>query len=642
MNKKFIWRTQNAGYVYVDSNAGDDVIGDGTMQNPYQTLGRAYRGRGTKPNTICCRGVFSEDMADGNHGCTIMGDYAGAAVFDGVDKYTFYGFTYTNFIIKNCINGLPNSTVFSGNPLYAGVGRANVSVTVGVTSAGYLLGLSGSRVIVRGCGPYFGIVGGSGSQNVIDSPRWNSENQLFPFGYNKPSNWTIYNVPKAGRRVSRNCTSRASSGFNFSLFGKFCFYINDGLTFYGCYFTSDCEWWNADGTEKVEIVGDSSEERIQCLKTYMEEHLAGTGNNAATTACIFDNCVFLDKTSEEVFNDCQFGDLSVKLDAGIPDNVGFYGNCLSIGVRDFLSDPAGTDERAMWDWSTVTELQDGNKLIKFDNGSMKLDIPEDTEWDSAEICSTVIEIDPINYTIDTAWVESASQFNIKALMQNKNVVGSNKYNAGDDLPVGKYIVNGRIRYNGSVYFDRDVVTILEGAPNQFETPDDWYEECTVTELDDPNMDAVFYLRTFPNLVDVLENVTELEAGKIYVVLEAPNTIMTIPSDTTKNRKLYKGSIVDLEHETTNVSLQNFGAGSKIGVLNPIYSEWVPQQLFGELFTSKTGASIDHDAEGLALGSGNPNTWMNKTADNPNGTMNTVKKQRIIHRYSQLKIVVKPC
>jgi hypothetical protein len=121
MNNTLYWRTSNGG-TYVDSFIGDDYNGDGTAQNPYQSLGRAWRGSSGKPGTITCRGYFAEDMADGNHAATIQGDYYGAAVFDGLSTYMLYGFRHTKMIIKN----LPLSGDFSVNTRadLAGVGSA--------------------------------------------------------------------------------------------------------------------------------------------------------------------------------------------------------------------------------------------------------------------------------------------------------------------------------------------------------------------------------------------------------------------------------------------------------------------------------------------------------------------------------------
>lgn len=107
------WRTapayaEGTKSVYVHSATGSDLFGDGTRNNPYQTWGRAYRS-GTNPTEIISVGRFSEMMADGNHSCTIKGDYYGAAVFDGAGYYVVYGFRHTNLIIIN--TGIGNMTL---------------------------------------------------------------------------------------------------------------------------------------------------------------------------------------------------------------------------------------------------------------------------------------------------------------------------------------------------------------------------------------------------------------------------------------------------------------------------------------------------------------------------------------------------
>lgn len=130
--KPYRWRTRSASNVYVDSLTGDDQGGDGTMGNPYKTLGKAYRGRSTAPGTIVCRGRFCEDMADGNHYTMIRGDYMGAAVFDGEDTFLIYGFGHTDMIIENCAPATYDLVVHTGSGSLAGVGRALSANHVGL------------------------------------------------------------------------------------------------------------------------------------------------------------------------------------------------------------------------------------------------------------------------------------------------------------------------------------------------------------------------------------------------------------------------------------------------------------------------------------------------------------------------------
>ena len=159
MNNTLYWRTSGSD-AYVDSFIGDDYNGDGTAQNPYQSLGRAWRGSSHKPYTITCRGYFAEDMADGNHNAIIQGDYYGAAVFDGLSTYMLYGFRHTNMIIKN----LPLSGDFSVSTRadLAGVGAARDirGASDALVDSGAVYGLAGSSCFVQNSPVYIGCIGG--------------------------------------------------------------------------------------------------------------------------------------------------------------------------------------------------------------------------------------------------------------------------------------------------------------------------------------------------------------------------------------------------------------------------------------------------------------------------------------------------
>ena len=102
--KKYVWKTQDSSKCYVDANTGDDINGDGTMQNPFRSLGRATRV--TTKREIVCRGVFSEDLADGYQGYVkkgfITADYLGAAFFDGNDEFLINE-DARKMIIRNCV-----------------------------------------------------------------------------------------------------------------------------------------------------------------------------------------------------------------------------------------------------------------------------------------------------------------------------------------------------------------------------------------------------------------------------------------------------------------------------------------------------------------------------------------------------------
>lgn len=139
--------TEGTTTVYVDSRFGSDLLGEGTRAKPYQSLGKAYRAKSTRPSLIICRGRFSEMLADGNHACEIRGDYYGAATFDGAGYYLIYGFTHNNLIIVNTGVGTYDLAVYGGSGAFAGVGRANNASNVG--NANNVNGVAGSNTFLE-------------------------------------------------------------------------------------------------------------------------------------------------------------------------------------------------------------------------------------------------------------------------------------------------------------------------------------------------------------------------------------------------------------------------------------------------------------------------------------------------------------
>lgn len=614
MTKEYFWRTVINGAVYVDSNSGDDMNGNGTKENPYQTLGRAYRGAPNKPGTIVCRGYFSEDMADGNHSCQIYGEYPGAAVFDGKDIYTLYGFTMHNLIVENCIPGNSTLTVASNNSLYAGVGRAVGAGNVGnANNASYFPGVAGSKCVIKDCGHYFGHIGGSGNFNVISNPKHNDTYPLFLWGNTNPYNWCIHGVKKEDRTKSKNSTAAGNNFFK-SIFTDVAFYINDHISFNGCYFGSDCTWWDNNTDEQIILEGETSEEKLAFLRSKMQEL------GAANTNCTLDDeCVFLDKTASEIYNNHELGDFTTKLDSGIPDSIGTFGPALNIAIKDSDELPAGSDVTNMWDPdSNINNLSVENNQIVLTNED------SDTVEDSS-IYTGIIMIDVEKYSIKSLYAEMASKFDKKVSLSEKDIIGE-PYEAGTSLPVGKYVVKGDVVYQDLPFTEGDILTVLE-EDTQFQvSPESGNGK--LLELLNPNIEVLTYVRSFQSILDIQESTNiSLEDGKLYMVLEAPGT-----AQLSTGRKIYKGSVIEGANGVSVTGSENV----RLATMSTVNSEWCPLQTWGDVFIVKDGLKIQKDSDGVPLSSGNANTY------NPSTNAGTYKYSAypISYRYQQFKIVAR--
>ena len=364
--RNYAWTTSPTGTegtttVYVDSDFGSDAFGDGTRQKPYSTLGKGYTAKSTKPTLIICRGLFSESMSEGNHTCTIKGDYWGAATFDGNNRYIIYGFTHVNMVIKNVPAGTEATQVFTGSPSLAGVGRATYAYNVGPASL--VAGVAGSSVCLHKSALYFGYIGGNTAVEkvVYNRPTHNSDYPLLLAGYQNSRilyNCTVYGVENIADRGKAQYGNLVSS----TVFGKFAMVANEKVkrTFVKCLFTSDVSWWwltndrgDAGTPEEIILTGDTSEEKQQSLLDALTEK--GLASNLMP---VFENCIFSDQTSDEIFNDAENGDFTLKpgCDADLQQEDGTYIGALPPAIHiPVMTDSTG--EKETWDDFLRTYLQ---------------------------------------------------------------------------------------------------------------------------------------------------------------------------------------------------------------------------------------------------------------------------------------------
>lgn len=615
MSKEYTWRTHINGAVYVDSDTGDDINGLGTRENPYQSLGKAWRASTTKPSTIICRGYFQEDMADGDFSTRISGDYQGAAVFDGGDLYTIYGFRLSAMIVENCLPDYDSITVTAGDRNYAGVGSTSVAVGSSHDASCYS-SFDGHRCTIGNSIHYWGLIGGGGSFNTIYRPRRNPVWGLFFFGRATSNNWGIYGVKKKDRAFHPKNTV-ANNRFSSSLFGDCAFFVNDHITFNKCYFGNDCTWWDTNHNQIV-LEGNTSEEKIAFLSKKMNE-LAGT------LACTFVDCVFLEKDSYEIFNNPDLGDLTTKLDSGVPYNVGSLGPALNIPIysRTEIEDNNYSVDN-MWDPSSATGCVyvSENQILLSPSG------------DYGSISTGLISINTDKYQVNKVVSSIASKFNTGYVINDKQFYGT-AYNPGVNLPIGKYIVKGDVIYDDVHYSDNCVLTVTEEGTQIFPYYD---AEGKIVEITNPNLEVAVYVRTFPNYLDVIQvSPYHLEDNKVYFVAHAPSSTTLHGSDGSPVRGVYSGSVLD---GIEGYSLKSKESNLRVGTLSSTNSVWLPAQTYGELWTAKLGNTIVKDDDGIPLSCGNPNSYAPSLSSSNPVIAPGLLKRHLNHQYLQFKIVVK--
>lgn len=589
MNNTLYWRTSNGG-TYVDSFIGDDYNGDGTAQNPYQSLGRAWRGNSGEPSTITCRGYFAEDMADGCHNVTIQGDYYGAAVFDGLSTYMLYGFRHTKMIIKN----LPLSGNFSvaTHADLAGVGSAYGGSTAdGAFINNYMdvFGFSGPFCFVQNSPVYIGCIGGYDNNNyeIYDTPKYMSTSyKLYFGGYMAHS--TVYNVALADRinNSNRGLDYRPSHSYN--IYAKCDFWINEKMTFNNCYFTSDCNFYKSDGT-KIEMSG-TKEERLATIQAMQAQITSGE----KTT---FNSCVFGTKTAEETFNNPTHGDFTLKLTAEAfyydEDNKQQYYGALQPSINiPILANSDGTPQT--WDEHSISGI------LGIKDNSIYLN--EDAAFTKGEILSKIIKLDVNSYYVNAIWGLFNSKLHAFGVLANTRKFIEHTYNPGEILPVGRYKVNGSIMYKEGNYTNGTIINVKDSGTT-YTVADDNSGAGTLSLLHDVNIEDAIYVRCSNAIYCTIKASERLQKGATYY----NNGPLPI---TYANRTIAPGESFIATNSTDTFTAPN--SDYEIAVMFddtrvPTF-EWIPASSWGQYFVATQFGTIKTDEDGIPYGSGNYKSW----------------------------------
>ena len=641
--KAYKWRTEPTGVEgtatrYADSATGSDLWGDGTRANPYQTLGKAYRASSTKPTKIICRGRFSESMADGNHNCTIDGDYYGAAVFDGADFYLIYGFKHNKLIIINTGIGAYDLVVFGGSELFAGVGGANAASYVG--NATNVYGVAGSSLLIDNSSLYFGCIGGTSAVKYVGFSRPKAGYypiSLTTYSTNVITHTTIYGCRIANRQrnVNEGGTFRCAS----SIFADFDMFADEAMIFTQCLFASDCGWYYKDlietDTPQLKIVVDTLSLSETVVFTASVENgtmtIGGGGVTDIPSAIAalytasritkqptFTTCLFTTETSADIFNNAAKQDFTLKPNgSGVISKYEYYGAfppALSIPI---MNDSAGVV--ATWDEHTC----DG--LIEVANNEICID--EDSVATEGSIESKIVQINPADVTLSAIFSAYASKFaDYGCTLWRENILGTS-YSAGDILPVGRYLVKGAVVYDGNNLENKSVVVVS----NENTTFADDNVTSTLVQLLDANISDVVYIRTLAAIYAKIKQGDGLQRGGVY--LNCGNVNITY-----RTRTIVPGESFVAENAVDDFTASD--ADYEIGVMfddtRVPSSEWIPAQLFGEYFVCKESGTVKLDESGVPVSSGNYLSWQSTA----NGGYATSRRTSIKQRYIQFRYDIK--
>ena len=637
--KPYKWRKTPLGTIYyVDSATGSDLWGDGTSANPYQTLGKAWRGTASKPSRIICRGRFSESMADGNHICQIEGDYYGAAVFDGADYYLIYGFRHNDLIIINTGIGTDNLVVYTNSGLLAGVGSSGDSNNIIFTN--YVVGVHGSSVLIDNSSLHRGVIGGSSKVKYVCFSRPKAGYypiSLFTFSSDTITHNTIYGCRIANRQRKITGNFQCAS----SVFADFDMFADETMTFTQCLFASDCGWYYKDlietGKPQLKIVVDTLSTSETVVFTANVENgtmtIGGGGVTDIPSAIdalyvatritakpTFTSCLFTAETATDIFNNLTKQDFTLKPNgSGVISAYDYYGAfppALSIPIMD---DSTGVP--ATWDERTC----DG--LIEVVNDEICID--EDSVATEGNIQSKIVQINPSLVTISAIFSAYASKFtDYGCALWKENMIGQS-YSAGDVLPIGRYLVKGAVVYDGNLLENKSVVVVQ--SENTTFINDNVVS--SLVQLLDANVSDVVYVRTIAAIYVRIKQGDGLQRGATYLNYGNENI-------TYRTRTIVPGESFVAENEVDDFACDN--AAYEIGVMfddtRVPSSEWIPAQLFGEYFVCRERGTVKLDNSGIPISSGNYLSWQ---PTNNGGYANLVGlRTPIKQRYIQFKFIIK--
>jgi hypothetical protein len=227
---KRIWKITGAGYVYVDSWGGDDLLGDGSADRPYQTINKAI----LKSGTYVLKGYFSEMVNVSNK--IFVSDFIGDTIFDGKGIY------YMN-------------TARLGD---VGVGLVVVNVPTTAPVFNYVQ----NSIIVNGVGDNYGCTG----SNMV----WDNVKGLFNLLYNT-KNISYKNIDLLLYRgqCSIGATNNIYDNCKITLDAA----TSNSMAFINCLFRVNCTFWvrksDNSGDIRIDADGQTATQKYAAITSWI-------------------------------------------------------------------------------------------------------------------------------------------------------------------------------------------------------------------------------------------------------------------------------------------------------------------------------------------------------------------------------------
>ena len=413
------------------------------------------------------------------------------------------------------------------------------------------------------------------------------------------SDCTVY-----GADVNDRAKGTSGNSVENTIFADFAMIGNEGVkrTYTRCVFAGDVKWYwfsgatATSGYEELVLTGATSDERRASLLALLTEK--GLASNLMPS---FSGCVFSTQTAAQLFNDPAKGDFTLKpgCDADWLTSANTYCGALPPSLHiPVMTDSTGHAET--WDERSASGC------LRVDDNAIVLDT--DSESLAGEVLSKIIVVDPAKVQLDSIWCEYASQIPAYRMVANKDGFVGTRYTSSDELPVGRYIVNGgRVQYAGEEVADGGVVVVSETGTTftvQGGTPE-------LVEVVEPNATDVVYCRCRAVVYARATPSDDLQRGATYL------------NDGEESIVYHNRTIAPGESFVCMIAGERFTAPDHVG--DTPYSvaimfddtrvptsEWIPAQLMGEYFVSKFGGSIETDTYGVPYSSGNYMSYQGKT------------------------------